>query len=157
MMDIVGPLPRSRSRNRYVLVFCDYVTRYPEAVPLRCIEAEVIAEELMKLFTRVGLPREILNDQESNFQSHLLAELYRLLHTEAVRTSPYHPQTDGLEERFNKMLKDCWTKQPAKKARTGTDLSCTCCLHIERCHKSQPGFHHLNYSRVEMFRGHLTS
>ena len=67
----------------------------------------MIAEELIKLFTRVGLPREILTDQVSNFQSHLLAELYLLLHIEAVRTSPYHPQTDGLKERFNKTLKDC--------------------------------------------------
>lgn len=43
-MDIVGPLPRSSSGNRYVLVLCDYATRYPEAVPLRSIDAERIAE-----------------------------------------------------------------------------------------------------------------
>ena len=61
--DIVGPLPRSRSGNRYELVVCDYATRYWEAVPLRSIEAEVIAEQLMKLFTRVRLPREIPTDQ----------------------------------------------------------------------------------------------
>ena len=42
-MDIVGPLPRSRSGNRYVLVICDYATRYPEAVALRSIDAESIA------------------------------------------------------------------------------------------------------------------
>ena len=48
-MDIIGPLPRSRSGNRYILVICDYSTRYPEAVPLRNITAETIAEELMKL------------------------------------------------------------------------------------------------------------
>ena len=79
-MDIVGPLPRSRSGNRYVLVVCDYGTRYPEAVPLRAIDAVTVAEELMKLFSRVGIPREILTDQGSNFQSQLLRELYRLLY-----------------------------------------------------------------------------
>ncbi|KAL5517219.1 hypothetical protein EMCRGX_G002722 [Ephydatia muelleri] len=39
-MDIVGPLPRSSSGNRYVLVICDYATRYPEAVPMRAVDAE---------------------------------------------------------------------------------------------------------------------
>ena len=46
-MDIVGALPRSQSGNRYVLVVCDYATRYPEAVALRSIDAECIAEELI--------------------------------------------------------------------------------------------------------------
>ena len=78
-MDIVGPLPRSRSGSRYVLVMCDYVTRYPEAVPLRNIDAETVAEELVKIFARVGIPQEVLTDQGSNFQSQLLQELYRLL------------------------------------------------------------------------------
>ena len=49
-MDIVGPLPRSRSGHRYILVICDYATRYPEAIPLRSIDAEHIAEELIKVF-----------------------------------------------------------------------------------------------------------
>ena len=104
-MDIVGPLPRSQAGNRYILVVCDYATRYPEAIPLRTIDAEHIAEELIKLFARVGVPKEILTDQGSNFMSQLLAELYRLLGVKAIRTSPYHPQTDGLVERFNQTLK----------------------------------------------------
>ena len=104
-MDIVGPLPRSRAGNKYVLVLCDYATRYPEAIPLKSIDAEHVAEELMKVFARVGVPQEILTDQGSNFTSQLLAELYRLLHVHPIRTSPYHPQTDGLVERFNQTLK----------------------------------------------------
>ena len=67
---------------------------------------------LLALFARVRIPNEILRipneiltDQGSNFQSQLLRELYRLLHVDAIRTSPYHPQTDGLVERFNQTLK----------------------------------------------------
>ena len=56
VMDIVGPLPRSRSGNRYVLVICDYATWYPEAIALRRIDAEHVAEELIKVFSRVGVP-----------------------------------------------------------------------------------------------------
>ena len=104
-MDIVGALPRSRSGHRYILVIYDYSTRYPEAIPLRSIDAEHIAKELIKVFAQVGIPEEVLTDQGSNFTSKLLSELYRLLKIQAVRTSPYHPQCDGLVEHFNQTLK----------------------------------------------------
>ena len=57
-MDIVGPLPRSRSGCRYVLVLCDYATRYPEAIALKSIDAQTIAEELIKEFAQVGIPKQ---------------------------------------------------------------------------------------------------
>ena len=112
-MDIVGPLPRTKSGNRYILVMSDYATRYPEAVPVKAIDAEHIAEELVKIFARVGIPEEILTDQGSNFTSQLLAEIYQLLHVHPIRTTPYHPQTDGLVERFNKTLKEMLRKVAA--------------------------------------------
>ena len=104
-MDIIGPLPRSWSGNRNVLVVCDYAARWPEAAPLKLIDVEHVAEELMTLFSRVGVPREILTDQGSNFTSKLLTEVYKMLHIQPIQTSPCHPQTDGLVERFNQTLK----------------------------------------------------
>ncbi len=104
-MDIVGPLPKSRTGKRFVLVICDYATRWPEAIPMKSIDAEHVAEELVGIFSRVGIPREILTDQGTNFTSQLLTELYRLLHVRPIKTTPYHPQTDGLVERFNQTLK----------------------------------------------------
>ncbi|KAL5510367.1 hypothetical protein EMCRGX_G005901, partial [Ephydatia muelleri] len=86
-MNIVGPLPRSSTGNKYILVVCDYATRYPEAIPMRTVDAEHVAEELVTMFARVGVPREILTDQGTNFMSKLLAELYNLLHI--------HPATTG--------------------------------------------------------------
>ena len=104
-MDVVGPLPRSSSGKRFILVICDYATRYPETIALRTVDAPTIAEELLKFFARMGVPEEILTDQGTNFTSQLLAEVYRLLHIKPIRTTPYHPQTDGLVERFNNTLK----------------------------------------------------
>uniref|UniRef100_K7EXH9 Gypsy retrotransposon integrase-like protein 1 n=1 Tax=Pelodiscus sinensis TaxID=13735 RepID=K7EXH9_PELSI len=104
-LDLVGPLERSRKGNRYILVLIDYATRYPEAVPLRSTKAPVLAEELVKVFSRVGLPQEILTDQGTNLTGRVLAELCRLLRVKQLRTSVYHPQTDGLVERFNRTLK----------------------------------------------------
>ena len=109
-MDIIGPLPKSRRGHRYILVVCDYATRYQEAVATRYIDAASIAEELLKIFARVGVPEEILTDQETNFTSQLLTELYNMLHVQPIRTTPYNPQTDGLVERFNQTLKSMLRK-----------------------------------------------
>ncbi|KAI8510586.1 hypothetical protein Bbelb_115020 [Branchiostoma belcheri] len=109
-MDIVGPLERSKTGNKYILVICDYATRYPEAVPMRSVDARRVSEELVKLFARVGIPDEILTDQGTNFMSQLLKELYSSLKIKGIRTSPYHPQTDGLVERFNGTLKSMLKK-----------------------------------------------
>ena len=83
-MDTIGPLLRSCAGNRYILV-CDYAIRYPDAVPLKSIDAKHGAEELIKVFVRVGVPKQILMDQGSNFTSQLL------LHVHLIHTSPYHP------------------------------------------------------------------
>ncbi|CAH1242223.1 GIN1 [Branchiostoma lanceolatum] len=109
-MDVVGPLERSKTGNKYVLVVCDYATRYPEAIPMRSVDAKRVAEELTKMFARVGIPEEILTDQGTNFMSQLLKEMYSWLKIRGIRTSPYHPQTDGLVERFNGTLKSMLKK-----------------------------------------------
>ena len=104
-IDIVGPLPRSQAGNKYILVCCDYVTRYPEAVPLKNQEAETVADALVGIFSRVGIPKELLSDQGTNFMSELIQELCRLLQIRKLTSTPYHPQTNGLVERFNGTLK----------------------------------------------------
>ena len=97
--------------NVYVLFICDYTTRYPEAIPFRHIDAEHVAEELVTVFARVGVPREILKDQGSNFTSQLLQKVHNLLQVHAIRTSPYHRgKTDGLVELFNQTLKQMLCK-----------------------------------------------
>lgn len=109
-MDVVGPLEKSRSGNRFMLVICDYATRYPEVFPLRNVKAKQVATALLKLFSRVGIPREVLTDQGTNFRSQLLKQVYRLLGIKAIKTTPYHPQTDGLVERYNRTLKSMLCK-----------------------------------------------
>ena len=100
-----------------MLVVCDYATRYPEAVPLCSIDAEAAAEALVTIFSRVGIPQEILMDQGTIFTSQLLAEIYRLIHMRAHRTSPYHTQTDGVVEQFNQTLKDMLRKTACEEGK----------------------------------------
>ena len=104
-MDLVGPLPRTKAGNRHILVLIDYSTRWPEAIPLRNTDSKTIADEIAALFARVGVPEEILTDCGTNFVSRLMQELYRLLGVTGIRTTPYHPECDGLVERFNASMK----------------------------------------------------
>ncbi|KAL0149631.1 hypothetical protein M9458_055158 [Cirrhinus mrigala] len=116
-MDIVGPLPKSAREHEHILVIVDYATRYPEAVPLRKATAKNIAQELFLLASRVGIPSEILNDQGTPFMSRLMADLCRLLRVKQLRTTVYHPQTDGLVERFNQTLKQMLRRVAAEDRR----------------------------------------
>ena len=82
----------STSGKRYILVICNYATHYPEAIPLRSIEANPIASELVKLFARVGVPDEILTDQWTNFTSQLLQEVYNSLPAKQMAWLQTHTQ-----------------------------------------------------------------
>lgn len=93
-----------------MLVIVDYATRYPKAIPLRTAVSKGIAWELFHGFSRVGIPNEILTDQGAEFMSRLMKELCALLQIKQIRTSVFHPQTDGLVERFNKTLKQMLRK-----------------------------------------------
>ena len=57
IIDIVGPLPRSRGGNEYLLILMDRMSRYPEAMPVRSIKRVKVVEELIKFFTKFGLPK----------------------------------------------------------------------------------------------------
>lgn len=107
-MDVVGPL--EESLNRFILSIMDYATRYPEAIPLRVAMSQSILEALIPFFCRVGIPEEILMDQGTLFMAQLMQQLCRLLRVTHLRMSVYHPQTDGLVERFNQTIKNTLCK-----------------------------------------------
>ena len=68
------------------------------------ITAKDVAKNLMLVFLRHGIPETILSDQGTNYQAALMTEFCELLNILKVRTSPYHPQCDGLSERFNRSI-----------------------------------------------------
>uniref|UniRef100_A0A452IYV4 Gypsy retrotransposon integrase-like protein 1 n=1 Tax=Gopherus agassizii TaxID=38772 RepID=A0A452IYV4_9SAUR len=74
-MDIVGPLEKSAQGHQNVLVILDYAMQYPEAIPLRNSTSKAIAKELLQIFTRVGITKEILTDQGTPFMSKLMKDL----------------------------------------------------------------------------------
>uniref|UniRef100_A0A9J7ZIR3 Gypsy retrotransposon integrase-like protein 1 n=1 Tax=Cyprinus carpio carpio TaxID=630221 RepID=A0A9J7ZIR3_CYPCA len=109
-MDIIGPLVKSSSGHQFALVICDYATRYPEVYPLRSVQVKHIVRCLVDLISRVGVPSEIITDQGTNFMAKVMKLLYKQLGIQGIRTTPFHPQTDGLVERFNGTLKNMLKK-----------------------------------------------
>ena len=106
-MDIMGPLPESTAGNSYILVVADYFTRYTEAYPIPNQEAITVATKLVdEFFFRFSPPEQLHSDQGRNFESSIITEVCKLLGIEKSRTTPYHPQSDGLVERFNRTLLD---------------------------------------------------
>lgn len=106
-MDIVGPLPRSNSGNKYILMISDYFTKWMMAIPVRNQEAETIAKKFVERFVSVfGIPRQIHTDQGTNFESNLFKEMCRILGSEKTRTTPMRPQSDGLVERANRTIQN---------------------------------------------------
>ena len=103
--DILGPFPESKTGNKYILVVADYFTRWTEAYPIPNQEATTIARKLTdEFFFRFSIPEQLHSDQGRQFESEVIAEICRLLEVAKTRTTPYHPQSDGLVERFNRTL-----------------------------------------------------
>ena len=104
-IDITGPHPVSSKGNKYILTAIDYFSRWAEALPIRNQEAVTVAEALMvNVFSRFGMPRQILTDQGPCFESNLFKELCKLMEIDKIRTTPYRPQGNGMIERFHRTL-----------------------------------------------------
>lgn len=104
-VDVMGPFPMSNRGNRYVLVAMDYFSKWPEAYAVPDQETSTILDCLLGgMFSRFGIPLELHSDQGRNFESRLFAALCDRLGIKKTRTTPLHPQSDGLVERFNRTL-----------------------------------------------------
>ncbi len=103
-MDILGPLPVTAQGHQYVLLMSDHFIKWVEAVPLA--NQKTVARAFVEnVVARHGVPVKLFTDQGRNFESELMKEVFRLLGVHKLRTSAYHPQTDGQVERFNRTLK----------------------------------------------------
>ena len=99
------------SGNKYVIVFMDYLTKWAEAFPTSDQQATTAATLLIEhIICRHGVPEELLFNRGTNFLSDVILELCSLLGIKIINTSGYHPQTDGLVEKFNSTLQNIIAK-----------------------------------------------
>nr|XP_033942275.1 uncharacterized protein LOC117449038 isoform X1 [Pseudochaenichthys georgianus] len=115
IVDCVGPLPKAKTGNQFLLTVMCASTRFPEAIPLRKITAPVITKALLKFFSMFGLPKVVQTDQGTNFMSKVFARVLDTLGIKHVTSIPYHPESQGALERFHQTMK---------------------CMLIKHCHES---------------------
>ena len=106
IIDCVGPLPKTKSGNEYLLTIMCASTRFPEAIPLRNIKTKNIVKALVKFFTFVGLPKSVQSEQGSNFMSGIFQQVMHELGITQYKSLPYHPESQGALERFHQTLKN---------------------------------------------------
>ena len=117
-LDILGPLPETTDGNKFILVIADYFTKWTEAYPMKSADAETVAKILVDEFIcKFGLPRQIHSDQGRQFESKLFQSLCSVLQIDKTRTTPFHPASDGLVEKFNSTLENMLSKYVSEEQR----------------------------------------
>src|SRR5262249_15037459 len=110
-IDYIGPLNISTNRNRYIIVAMDYLTKWPEARPVKEATAKETVEFIYEdIICRHGCPGRILTDRGTHFNNQLLTNLANKFQISHLMSTPYHPQTNGLVERFNRTLIEALSK-----------------------------------------------
>ncbi|KAL5479281.1 hypothetical protein EMCRGX_G022782 [Ephydatia muelleri] len=100
-IDFVGPIsPISTSGNRYILTLSDQFSKWVEAVAVPTKEAHRVASALYKIFMQMGLPKVLTTDNGSEFRNKLNAAMLKKLGIRHSFITPYHPQSNGLDERL---------------------------------------------------------
>ena len=96
ILDVCDPTPEG---FRYISVIADYFSKWTEAFPMKNKCADTVADLLVdNIILRFGMPLVIHSDQGREFENGLCT----LLGCTKTRTAPYHPESDGMIERFNR-------------------------------------------------------
>ena len=108
-------LPKTESGNKHVLVFQDFLSKWPMVFPIpdqKTIRiVDILVKEIVPLF---GVPEGLLSDRGTNLLSFLMRDVCAMLGTTKVNTTAYHPRCNGLVERFNRTLKQMLRKHVEK-------------------------------------------
>ena len=104
-MDLLDVSVISGKGHKYILVVCNYFTKYTETYPLTDKTARSVADALMdKWLPTFGFPLFLHSDQGKEFDNEMVHKLSELLGMVKTKTTPYHPRSDGQVERFNRTL-----------------------------------------------------
>lgn len=105
IVDCVGPLPRTKAGNKFLLTIMCATTPFSEAVPLRGITTAAILKVLLKFFSVFGLPKVVQTDQGTNFMSRIFSQVMKQLGVSHHYASACHPESQGALEPFHATLK----------------------------------------------------
>ena len=89
---------------KHILVVVDHFTRYIQAFITKNHMARTTARVLYNNYSVFGFPQHLMSDQGTEFCGKVIVVMCSLLGIEKIRTTPYHPQTNGSAERVNQTL-----------------------------------------------------
>ncbi|CAF1544954.1 unnamed protein product [Adineta ricciae] len=122
-LDFIGPLPVTSTGNRWILAAIDHTTKCPivkasSSAPHEFV-AKFVYEEIVLSF---GCPTKIITDRGTNFTIVTLNSYFKLIGIKHLLTSAYHPRTNGVVERFNRLFAGMLAKYIADDAVNKWDL-----------------------------------
>ena len=88
----------------------DYYTKFPESYCLYIKSSGEVVEKIFDLRCRYGMIQEIISDMGGEFNNKLMQEICKYFKIKHITTSAYHPQANGMIERFNQTMKGCINK-----------------------------------------------
>lgn len=101
---MVGPLPTTKSNNKYIIVLVDYLTIWVEAEPLKNAESDEVIKFLKMVFSRHGIPEILVTDNSPQFTSDKNKAFLDLYDVYVHYISTYHPASNGEVENKNKEI-----------------------------------------------------
>ena len=104
-IDFVGPLPKTKNGNKYIITAMDYLTKWPEA---KAVPEATAKQTAIFIYEEIicwhGCLTKILSDRGSHFKNQMIEKLMEKFQIKHLFSTPYHPQTNGLVERYNRTL-----------------------------------------------------
>ena len=118
-LDISGPYPQTLSGNQYIVTFIDMYSGWPEAFAVPNKKAETVAYLLIEeIFPRFGAPLELVTDNGPENINKTMKETLENLNVNHVKTSFYHPQSNGKVERLHRTMHDILAKKIGDNANS---------------------------------------
>ena len=105
-IDLVTICDTSTSGNKHILTIIDHLTGGPEAFPIPDKSTDTIVSTFIDKYLPVHMcPQYILSDNGTEFKNNLMNQVLQQLGIDRIFSAPYHPQSNGKLEVFQKYLK----------------------------------------------------
>ena len=119
--DVVGPLRPTARKNRFLLVFCDYFSKWPEVFAVSNIETKTVADKFLELVARHSCPEQLLTDEGTNFTSQVLKDVCKLLDCKKFKLQHIIHKRMGWLNDLTKPWSTCCLHTLTKLVKIGID------------------------------------
>jgi hypothetical protein len=122
-IDWIGPLPETENGNKWIWIAIEETCRWPIARAVKHATAEIAARLLyQEIVVNYETPEEIVTDRGRNFLAQQLQSYLKIITAKHLKTSAYHPRTNGKVENYNALLGSMLAKCVKEQGTNGMSL-----------------------------------